>query len=446
MTPLSLAIMIAFGGVLAFSMGSESAPEEDVEEDPVPEDPVDEPVPVDPADEPVPDEPEEEPVVDTGATVIENEDGSIDVELGADETGSLLAIVTHEETDVTGTGSVNRYDLTLLLVPEGVDFPRELSDLPEDPQNPDGTPFEFFSYSLSELADFYDAEELGHWLIGAEWSESSDYYDGSGPIIENQFMNIPTIMTEEPFSVYYAREFGAGLLFSSFQTHENFDFLEALAPVRGSEDDDTLSNDGHSHTYGLGGDDVIDVDAARAVMGGDGNDTISATDTRVVRGDAGDDVVVMGSGSADAFGDDGNDTLVTGADPSFGDPSLHGGAGEDVLIALRETQLLGDYRWQEGESDTFMIWDQGLGETVSDTPVQLGTVSDFGNGSDQLVILTRGGLQPVTMTHADGILTLEYANGSVGQIRIDEIDPAVITFADVDDVLSGLPVEAPPAA
>ncbi|MGR3635863.1 MAG: hypothetical protein ACU0BK_08040 [Shimia sp.] len=101
-----------------------------------------------------PDEPEtpdgpDEP--DLGATVIENEDGTVNIELGEDETGSLVALRLAQEynpASSSGLGQADTHSLHLFLMPEGVSFPSSMDYLPDN--------------KGSQHWDMFDlAEELG---------------------------------------------------------------------------------------------------------------------------------------------------------------------------------------------------------------------------------------------------------------------------------------------
>ena len=151
------ALMVAGLALIPFAFGDRDPDEED--EGVTPE-------------EPEPPEPPEEP--DLGVTVFE-EDGGIRIEVGEDETGSVVAIRTEvdirsdpDDTGDSGTGT--SFGVRFYLVPEGADFPpgvdEVLASLPEDQQALAVEGRDGFSIPLETYLANLGAEEIGRLDLG----------------------------------------------------------------------------------------------------------------------------------------------------------------------------------------------------------------------------------------------------------------------------------------
>lgn len=156
-------------------------------------------------------EPDAEDDLDLGASIIESEDGSVEIELGEDETGSLLAI--RSASDDARTDYETEYALGLYLVPEGV-------TITEDP-NADGLTFS----SPENFADHYGLTELVTYDLGT--LVDSEDLDSE----ENTIVEPPEIISEEPITIlstYFENPQGGGggLYFSS-------QFVDSFSPLEG---------------------------------------------------------------------------------------------------------------------------------------------------------------------------------------------------------------------
>ncbi|WP_370400051.1 hypothetical protein [Sulfitobacter sp. JB4-11] len=447
MTPFLLAMLVAGSAGMALMMdfssdGEDAVTDEDLTEDPdLPEDPED--------------------ALDLGASVVELEDGRIEVELGEDETGELVAIVHQEDQYYNGYETA----LTLLLLPEGTELPASGVDLPEyATTDVNGEPFEQLYPGIWEPADiagYYGGSVLGSWDLGGVSESGSNSQNGSGAPSYNSDRVELEFVSEEPISAVYVNgESGNGLGYYPFHLEPDLSRLEGTGIVRGTDADETLTPADVSYVDGRGGDDYIEAPGA-VIEGGDGDDTIIGSDSSLITGEAGEDLVIIEGPNTNAWGGSGNDTLIGAGGVNM---DLYGDDGDDTLIALADIGLSGDqYSSIAGAvqglsgADTFMVSDQGVGDTASDAPVRLSTIKNFNSSTDQLTILTRDGDVPVSVTYEDdyrygdtnypthrgGHLILTYANGSVGLIKMAEVDPATITFRDVDEVLDDYPIDVP---
>lgn len=224
-----------------------------------------------------PDEPETPDEPDIGATVTENEDGTVSVELGEDETGSLVALRVSSDYYVgseSGHGTANDYSLTLYLMPEGVEFPENLDALPDD------------VFSAAELAESLGLEELASWDLGQEGHNPEPWADGTGPVsMWDTRVGAPDIVTDAPMSIFEIDD-SDGLIVSLGET-DDLDFLS----------DDTVRV---HHFNETDGDDETEVAADGTFAGTDGDDIIlvNPNQTGEITIDAGD----------------GDDTITVGAD------------------------------------------------------------------------------------------------------------------------------------
>lgn len=179
--------------------------------------------------------------------------------------------------------------------------------------------------------------------------------------------------------------------------------------ISGSAFDDTFytsGSTGNNTIKGAGGDDSIsassisDTSAVQTLGGGAGDDYLY--------GGAGDDKIAGGGGDDDLYGNDGDDTLqgLRGDDDLYGgngndtlrggdgddylygdgdDDELRGGAGEDYIEGGAGnddiyTSLGGDTLEGGSGNDAFIL-KAGTGTT---------TITDFGNGVDQLDVTALG--------------------------------------------------------
>lgn len=209
MVLLALVGSLGLAGLISlFDSDDDTAEQGDAPED------VQEPE-VDIPDEEVTDvDPEEEDGADfdLGATIIENEDGSVVVELGEDETGSLLAI--RSASDDAFTNYETEYALGLYLVPEDV-------TITEDPVA-DGPTFS----SPANFAAYYGLTELITYDLGT--LVERDDLDSE----ENTIVEPPAITSQEPIAIlstYFENpQGGGGGLYFSSQFVDTFSPFERL--------------------------------------------------------------------------------------------------------------------------------------------------------------------------------------------------------------------------
>lgn len=153
-------------------------------------------------------EPEAEEEPDLGASIIENADGSIEIELGEDEAGTIAAIKVEEFTRNVDAFPV--FSLGIYLVPEGV-------TLPVDPA------FDGPTYSSPE--DFADAFGLT-LLTESDLGTLADRKDLDNE--DNTLTDPPAITSDAPITIISTtfenpNMGGGGLLFGS-------DFAETFSP------------------------------------------------------------------------------------------------------------------------------------------------------------------------------------------------------------------------
>ncbi|TCL08389.1 hypothetical protein BXY66_0426 [Shimia isoporae] len=250
----------------------------------------------------IPKEPETPEEPDLGASVIENEDGSVTVELGEDETGSLVALKLASEYYVgsgSGHGTANSFSLTLYLVPEGVEFPDSRDGLPED-----GSGSRF--YTIDDLEEIYDMQELASWDLGQEGHNPEPWADGVGPVsMWDSRAEAVDIVTDAPISI--------------FELEEEGDFIGAIAV---SDDLDYLDDETvRVHSFDWSSDNVTDVPVGGTFVGTAADDVILVNAAQVgeitIDAGEGDDTITVGaaqnvSGGVDALGalqEDGADVI-----------------------------------------------------------------------------------------------------------------------------------------
>lgn len=109
------------------------------------------------------------------ATVTENTDGTVNIELGEDETGSLVALQIAERGNLGNQAGEVDYSVNLYLLPEGAEFPETREE---------GAGFgnvETYSY-LNEITDDLCMQLVGSWDLGSTGSNEEDFNNGDGPM------------------------------------------------------------------------------------------------------------------------------------------------------------------------------------------------------------------------------------------------------------------------
>ncbi|WP_299926019.1 hypothetical protein [uncultured Pelagimonas sp.] len=393
----------------------------------------------------VPEVPElpEEP--DTGATLSHNEDGSVTVELGEDETGSLVTIVTDEQyvpyPTNSGHSSASEHTATLFLVPEGIDLEDEYQDFLTSEDD------EFTDYLSAQGASVLDAFDLGNeGFLRAEQTDPMDRFEAFDTHIP-----IPEILSDQPVA-YYAP---LGDDIGQFDPSAGFPYDP---PPPATDNADTLVAAG-TVTNGLAGDDTItgtEDNPVRLVEGGEGDDLIYDVASVAIHGGTGDDTIDVGP-TEFVFGEDGNDVIRLD-DPQADTEQTYigGGSGDDYLVATGETTISGgegdDTLTAGGVSEDSsglyrqtLIDDQGsntfqvmgpLGELTGgtlDDPIQLASIRGFDSADDTLV-LSSNLPGPITPTYSDGTLLLELGDGSFASIYlgVETFDVSTIQLVDIE--------------
>lgn len=409
---------------------------------------------------------------DVGASIIENEDGSLHVELGDDETGSVVAI-KFKESGVRGDYGVD-YSLGLFLVPEGSEIPLDTTGETHSDQSFDEL---FAGFGLTELASF----DLGT-LDGA-------FNYGTGePLSDNEDTRIepPLITSDDPIEIFRMhkgyQDGGHFILrtqenetFSTFEPwgsyHNGVERVETTTNYTGTDETDYVRADGPAGTAGvtltgLGDDDYLvsylddshlsggegndyafAFGANSTAMGGEGNDGVSALgDGSVAMGGAGNDTIAVGPNST-AYGGEGDDSLDsytngTNVDlhgnlyeidgPVDNGSQLYGGAGEDYLT-LDNAAATGH---GGVGNDTLVVSNgaSGFGDAGNDFfNISAGAIADGGDGDDRFQMVARvenAGEGAALLTGGAGADVYEFslnsvsANSTEQYMEITDFDPA----------------------
>jgi hypothetical protein len=159
-------------------------------------------------------EPEVEDDLDLGASIIESEDGSLEIELGDDETGSIAAIKVEEFTRNVDGFPV--FSLGVYLVPEGVTLPVD----PTGNGETYGGPEKFAeAFGLTLLTKF----DLGTLA-------DREYLDNEA----NTLTDPPAITSDEPITIlstYFENpNMGGGGLYFSSNVAETLPPFEGITP------------------------------------------------------------------------------------------------------------------------------------------------------------------------------------------------------------------------
>lgn len=159
-------------------------------------------------------EPEVEDDLDLGASIIENEDGGVEIELGDDETSSIAAIKVEEFTRNIDEFPI--FSLGVYLVPEGVTLPADPAGDGDTCSSP-GNFAEAFGLTLLtefDLGTLADREDLDNEA--------------------NTLTDPPEITSDEPITIlstYFQNpDQGGGGLFFSSNVAETLSPFEGIAP------------------------------------------------------------------------------------------------------------------------------------------------------------------------------------------------------------------------
>ncbi|KIN74086.1 calcium-binding protein [Sulfitobacter guttiformis] len=397
--------------------------------------------PVDPVDT------EEVDDRDLGATVTENADGSIAIELGEDELGSLTALKFEQRSNGENFDQV--FSLGIYLVPAGAEIPID----PTGVQLPyDSIEDMISSLGLTELVSF----DLG--TLGQEGST------------QDTRVEPPSITSDDPIDIIRVPFFigDGGEFFVLSEADETLSpFEEAGIYSIGVElvrtDDDYTGTDGRDFVLaegaedaapvrvnGLDGTDVLISNIQGSVLeGGDGNDSLyGPANGNTVLGGAGDDTLFVGAGGT-AFGGAGSDSLSGSTNAGgFGynelffeqdeapedlTVNLYGGAGNDILT-LSGMDVNG---FGGSGNDTLTVGDgaRGFGGSGNDFfGLDAGAVAGGDEGDDTFQYIARVDFRSsedtVVLTGGAGADRYEFAVSNIFEdqqgefLRITDFDPA----------------------
>lgn len=157
-----------------------------------------------------------------------------------------------------------------------------------------------------------------------------------------------------------------------------------MAPIRGTEGDDTLGgNPAGTQLYAYGGNDsVTGAAGADTIYGGSGDDTLSGgAHTDSVFGEDGNDLLVGANDAADFFdGGSGNDTIRAGDSPGdtafggTGEDQISGGGGADLIYGEADNDTL-----TGGQGDDTLVAGSGHDQVQGGAGNDL---ADLGVGND----------------------------------------------------------------
>lgn len=390
-------------------------------------------------DPPLPEDPDEPDVIpDTGASFVQTTEG-VEIELGADETGSL-AVLYHGETE-EGYDFEEVYEARFYLVPEGVDWSDASYETQFDVPG-EGTSF----YDLEDFEAFHGLDLLG-------------VVDLDDPLIDPNAPNqgVGDIVANAPVEGYF--------LIADTDSGDLVSFLpEDFVPTRNGVAETTVTQDttgGAGDDWlnasadgiivnGAAGDDILTTSHADVTLdGGSGDDTVEAftgTDV-VILGGAGDDHIIGGSATVD--GGDGNDRigvtsgLIEGAGGNdrltvSGDgPGLvYGQTGDDTLnFSGAESRGFGG-----AGNDSLVMYNgaTGYGGNGDDRlQVNSGTTG-FGDAGDDLFAvwnLLGNADGAATVTGGEGADTIDVRPLNAGGGEGDEIHLHMTDFDPAEDIL-----------
>ncbi|KCV83523.1 phytase [Actibacterium atlanticum] len=267
--------------------------------------------------------PDDDPVLDPdlGASVIENPDGSLHIELGEDETGDLVAIKFNQTGD--GEDFTQHYDLGIYLAPEG-------TELPIDPtgQSLQGyeSPEDFIeAYGLTEVVSF----DLGSLTQPTQSDEDP----------EDTRVDPPVITSDDPMDIIrlnYAYGDGGEPWFWT-ETDETLSPFETPGVFYNGVESQTVSTD---FTGSAGTDFVItepDAPSGLSIDGGDGEDVLLVTSAHSsASGGADDDIIYTLGDQSQALGGEGDDDIYVGTNGH-----ALGGDGDDKISYIGDTDGVG---------------------------------------------------------------------------------------------------------
>ena len=284
---------------------------------------------------------------DTGASVVTSEDGtSVSVELGDDETGSLV-LFNYYDTEDEGISLGEYFEQRLYLLPEGQTLP----DI--DATN--------FSGGLDDFETENGLELLGTWSLGA--IEPTLDERGNVEFLDNR-TDGPTITANAPITAY------------DVETNTDGDDLIYLEP----SDPDWLADVFYKTLRGQERIQIEDEDGNITIEVVENGDTVTAGD--------GDDLITL----------DSDRDRTTIAIPSV---TIEAGAGDDI-IAMPELFPEG-VTFDAGEGDDIIVLRQSHGTvTLGDgadimafnselrDSLEFALITDFNPAEDRIVLAVDG--------------------------------------------------------
>ncbi|SMX25968.1 Hemolysin, chromosomal [Pelagimonas phthalicica] len=374
-------------------------------------------------DTPIIEEPGSE---DLGATLTTNADGSVTVDLGEDETGSLV-LFRYSDTEDAGVGLSESFSYELYLLPEDGSIP-EFSYSGANNPRLDG------SETLQELAEALDLQPVASWDLGDILPTNEEPY-----FIDNT-VPAPVIQSDHPIAVYdvEANTDGDEIIYLRPEgyeppppTHLGAEQEDVFANTTGSEEPDWLVGQAAGIVIdGAGGDDRLESRYAdTTLIGGDGDDDLYAySDNTSVEGGAGDDRIDLISNGV-AYGGEGEDYITYYGSETV--VEIHGGEGNDRIYGSGPSgEIFGD------AGDDFLGIANGVtghgGEGNDHLQIRSGGVGDAGAGDD--LITTYNFLNDedgaATVTGGEGADTVRisvrnpYGEGEIEFMTITDFDPA----------------------
>lgn len=404
---------------------------------------------------------------DTGATLTTLADGTIDIDVGDDETGSL-AVFVYTDTEDDPDNFVQTYEARFYLVPEGVDLPaNSQEDSGQIPGNEDGTQT---PYELGDLEAALGLELLGVVDLGTE-NQGYDAFDPNGlraelpPITANAPLEVFAVeaQTDSDDVVLFVGETTVPTFEGAPRTTVAGDAVGTAATdwfylpqgvsggtLDGARGDDLLMTDADGAVLnGQAGDDALIAYAdASSLSGGDGQDTLSAygAGLQVAGGNGNDSFDIGGSGAVD--GGPGNDSLSgNGGDVSAtfsgfsmtfettaetDAPLILDGADGDDFVTVSGATAEG-YGGAGNDFIGVRNGATGYGQTGADTmQIDAGGTAFGGEGNDTLSVWEQHRTEEGTPVLSGGAGTdtfdlrvwNPYGNDPVPYTTITDFDPA----------------------
>lgn len=345
-------------------------------------------------------EPEEETEPELGAVVeYDEETNTVTIEKGADEDGDVVVVTSRGQNDGDLEGRTllpnNSYDLTIYLVPEGVDLMAALNgdhDAETVGNGGDGT-------EADDIAASVGATQLGQWSFdidyrGEDTLPDLDIADGVDPVFGQMYGSF--------YGTYFVPDSAAAVtseanLLDGFTDTEGDQGIFYKLRTEGEEITGTDKNDemwiraNEVTARGGDGDDLFEADAGsgNALFGDGGDDTFLIFNDAVssVDGGAGADSLYLTDFNGTATGGDGDDTILVGLSGS--DADINGGAGDDQFIVYESG--IGSLTGGEG-ADSYTL------NPVLRDSLQPMTITDFDPAEDSLAVGVASDAGPYEIT------------------------------------------------